>query len=321
MTQVYQAMPPVEADVSAAPEEGMDNSDLIAQGITGHVTNCWNKAKFAKQQITERLLKCERQRRGEYEPEKANEIQMTGGSDIYMMITDVKCNAAKSWIQDVMLQNSRPFDLEPSEEPDLPPEIKLSIIDFVRTEAEAYVQAGAQLHPEAFRTRMGEVHDQILLAMKEEAKATAERMADVIDDQLTQGGYDRQVTDFIDDFVTYPTAILKGPNVRKKKRLVWGPNFQPVVLNDFAREVERVSPYDIYPSPNASSVDQGYLIQRHRLTVKDLENMKGVPGYSDGDIDQAILTYGQRGYKYFEYGDQTRDNLEGKYWSLAMNRP
>lgn len=319
MTQVYQAMPPVEADVSAAPEEGMDNSDLIAQGITGHVTNCWNKAKYAKQQITERLLKCERQRRGEYEPEKANEIQMTGGSDIYMMITDVKCNAAKSWIQDVMLQQSRPFDLEPSEEPDLPPEIKLSIIDFVRTEAEAYVQAGAQLHPEAFRTRMGEVHDQILLAMKEEAKATAERMADVIDDQLTQGGYDRQLTDFIDDFVTYPTAILKGPNVRKKKRLVWGPNFQPVVLNDFAREVERVSPYDIYPSPNASSVDQGYLIQRHRLTVKDLENMKGVPGYSDGDIDQAILTYGQRGYKYFEYGDQTRDNLEGKYWSRLYN--
>lgn len=319
MTQVYEAMPPVEADVSAAPIEGMDNSDLIATGISGHITSCWSKAKFAKQKITERLLAAERQRRGEYDPDKAVEIQQTGGSDIFMMITDVKCNGAKSWIQDVMLQQRRPFDLEPAQEPMLPPEVKLSIIDFVRVEAEAYVQAGAALHPEAFRTRMAEVHDQALLALREEAKRTAERMSDVIDDQLKEGGFNRQIIDFIDDFVTYPTAILKGPSVRKKKKLQWGPNFTPIVMNDFFREVERVSPYDIYPSPNASSVDDGYLIQRHRLTVKDLESMKGVPGYSDGDIDKVIEQYSHRGFRYYEYGDQQRDNLEGKYHSRLYN--
>ena len=215
MTNVYEAMPPVEADVSAAPTEGMDNSDLIASGISGHITSSWNKAKFAKQKITERLLACERQRRGEYDPDKAADIAATGGSDIFMMITDVKCNGAKSWIQDVMLQQARPFALEPAEEPNLPPEVRLSIIDFVRVEAEAYVQAGAALHPEAFRTRVAEVHDQALLRMREEAKLTAERMSDVIDDQLEQGGFDRQILDFIDDFVTYPTAIFKGPSVRK----------------------------------------------------------------------------------------------------------
>jgi hypothetical protein len=184
MTDVYQAVAPVEADVSAAQTPGMENSDMIASGISGHITSCWNKAKFAKQKITERLLSCERQRRGEYDPDKAVDIAQTGGSDIYMMITDVKCAGAKSWIQDVMLQNTRPFDLEPAREPELPPEIKLSIIDFVRHEAEAYVMAGQQLHPEAFRQRMGEVHDQILLKMREEAKMTAERMSNVISDQL-----------------------------------------------------------------------------------------------------------------------------------------
>lgn len=319
MTQVYQAVAPAEVEVDARQPEGVDNSDLIASGIAGHITSCWNKAKFAKQQITERLLKCERQRRGEYDPDKAAEIQQTGGSDIYMMITDVKCNAAKSWITDVMLQNNRPFDLEPSEEPALPPEVKLSIIDFVRAEAEAYVMQGQQLHPEAFRTRMAEVHDIILDRMREEAKATAERMGKVIEDQLNEGDFHRSMQDFIDDFVTYPTAIFKGPSVRKKKKLRWGPNFLPMVMDDFSREVERVSPYDIYPSPNQSGVDDGFLIQRHRLTVKTLESMKGVPGYSDYDIDQVIANYAAKGYRYFEYGDQQRDNLEGKYYSRLYN--
>lgn len=319
MTAVYQATAPVEADVSAAETAGMDNSDLIASGISGHITSCWNKAKFAKQRITERLLACERQRRGEYDPDKAVDIAQTGGSDIFMMITDVKCNAAKSWIQDVMLQNSRPFDLEPSREPELPPEVKLSIIDFVRVEAEAYVMQGQQLHPEAFRQRVGEVHDQALLRLREEAKQTAERMANVIQDQLQAGNYHRSMIDFIDDYVTYPTAIFKGPSVRKKQKMTWGPNFTPIVVNDFNREVERVSPYDIFPSPNASSVDDGYLIQRHKLTVKTLESMKGVPGYSDFDIDQVLERYALKGFRYFEYGDQQRDNLEGKYHSRLYN--
>ena len=319
MTDVYQAISPVEADVSSAQTPGMDNSDLIASGISGHITSCWSKAKFAKQQITERLLACERQRRGEYDPDKAADIAQTGGSDIFMMITDVKCAGAKSWIQDVMLQNTRPFDLEPSQEPALPPEVKLSIIDFVRHEAEAYVMAGQQLHPEAFRQRMGEVHDQILLKLREEAKETAERMAGVITDQLHEGGFHRSMQDFIDDFVTYPTAILKGPSVRKKKKLKWGPNFTPIVTNDFFREVERVSPYDLFPSPNASNVDDGFIIQRHKLTVKTLESMKGVPGYSDNEIDQVLERYAGKGFRYFEYGDQQRDNLEGKYHSRLYN--
>lgn len=319
MTAVYQAIAPVEADVSAAQTAGMDNSDLIASGIAGHINSSWNRAKFAKQRITERLLACERQRRGEYDPDKASDIAQTGGSDIFMMITDVKCNAAKSWIQDVMLQNSRPFDLEPSQEPMLPPEVKLSIIDFVRHEAEAYVMAGQQLHPEAFRQRVGEVHDEALLRLREEAKIIAERMAGVINDQLQEGGYHRSMIDFIDDYVTYPTAIFKGPTVRKKPKMVWGPDFTPIVQNDFFREVERVSPYDIFPSPNASNVDDGALIQRHKLTVKTLESMKGVPGYSDDMIDQVLERYALKGFRYFEYGDQQRDNLEGKYHSRLSN--
>lgn len=303
--------PLMEADISI--EQESDIPELLQTSISGHISGCWEEAKQAKQLITERLLKCERQRRGEYDPDKVAQIRSTGGSDIYMMLTDIKCRAAKSWITDVMFANGQtPFELEPSREPELPPEMKLSIVDHVRSEAEEFLATGAAIHPDAFRNRMEEVEDVIRLRIREEAKEIALRMKAVITDQLDQGGFKRSLEEFIDDFVTFPTAVLKGPSVRKKRRLAWGPAYQPMVLNDFSRDVERVSPYDIYPSPSSSSVNDGYLIQRHRLTVKDVEALKGVPGYKTEEVEQVLIRYGTKGFVYQEHGDTQQDELKGK---------
>lgn len=317
---VYEGVSPIQIDFEPEDQEEIENSEMLESVLANHVSNCWSKAKFAKQQMTERLLQCERQRRGEYDPERAMQIAQIGGSDIFMMITDIKCRAAMSWIKDVTINNSdRPFELEPSEQPMIPPEIRMSIIDFVRMEAEQFVAQGASLHPEAFRTRMEEVHDKVLTQLKEEAKDTARRMGDVIEDQLDQGNFNKAFEEFVDDFVTFPSAILKGPTVRKKKRLAWGPDFQPVVMTDFVREVERVSPFDIFPSPGSSGVDDGYLIQRHRLNASVLESFIGVSGYSEENIKQAILRYRSSGYRYQEYGDDEKEELDGKYSGSMYN--
>lgn len=317
---VYVDRPKIEVEVQAEMEGGIANSAPIETEIVSYLKECWNKAKFAKTQMTERLLKCERQRRGEYDPDRAMEIAQTGGSDIYMMITDIKCRAAASWIKDVMLaQTERPFELHPSEEPQIPPEVKAMIIDFVRAEADDFVRAGLAIHPEAFRTRMEEVHDTINLRLRDEAMDAARRMEGVIEDQLAAGGWDKAMEDYIDDFVTFPVAILKGPTIRRKKRLSWGPEFTPIVVEDFVRDIQRVSPFDIYPSPNSRGADDGYIIERHRLRRASLEALIGVPGYSKENIQAAIDHYGETGLRYLENGDQARDNLEGKPNSRLYN--
>lgn len=310
---VYVSQPEIEVQVSAEMPGGVSNSEAIEAEIVSYLKECWNKAKFAKTDMTERLLKCERQRRGEYDPERATEIAQTGGSDIYMMITDIKCRAASSWIKDVMLgQTERPFELHPSEEPQIPPEMKAMIVDFVRAEADDFIKQGLLIHPEAFRARMEEVHETIQLRIREEAQDAARRMEGVIEDQLTAGNWDRALEDFIDDYVTFPVAILKGPTIRRKKRLTWGPEFSAIVVDDFVRDIQRVSPFDVYPSPNSRGPDDGYLIERHRLRRAALEALIGVPGYSTENIQAAIDHYGENGLRYLENGDQARDDLEGK---------
>lgn len=303
--------PPVEVEVLV--NEKNELIDTIGTELAAHVNDCWSRAKFAKTEITERLLQCERQRRGVYDPDKAMDIAKTGGSDIFMRLTDVKSRAAANWIIDVMISGGRrAFQLDPAREPELPPEIAAGIVDLVRLEMQEFVAAGGMVHPEAFRVRMEQVQDEIMDKLREEAKQKAFRMENKVEDQLNQGGFDLAFREFIDDFVTYPTAILKGPVVRRKKVMKWGPGHKPIILTDFVRKVERVSPHDAFPSPNSSTMQDGYFIERHRLTRAALESMKGTPGYSNDDIDQVLLRFGETGFRQWLMGDQERDRLEGK---------
>ena len=305
------AEPPIEVDVIV--DEKNKLIDTLGTELAAHVNDAWSRAKFAKTEITERLLQCERQRRGVYDPDKAMEIAKTGGSDLFMRLTDVKARGAANWIIDVMISGGRrAFSLDPAKEPELPPEISAGIVDLVRLEMMAFLEAGGQVHPEAFRVRMEQVQDEIMDKMRDEAKQKAFRMENKIEDQLNAGGFDAAFREFVDDFVTYPTAILKGPVIRRKKVMKWGPNFRPVILTDHVRKVERVSPHDIFPSPNSSTVHDGYLIERHRLTRAALESMKGTPGYSNDDIDQVLERFGDTGFRQWLMGDQERDRLEGK---------
>lgn len=308
----YINKPEVEVDVKQVVKQ-IENS-VVETNLAGYVKNQLDKAKRAKVEITERLLKCERQRRGVYDPDRAAEIQATGGSDIYMMITDVKCRAAESWIKDVLLtQNERFFDLTPSKEPMLPMEMKMGIIDLVKSEAEEYLTQGdGQLHPETFRARMEEVHETVMERLRQEAKDAARRMADKVDDQMHQGKFQQALRDTINDFVTYPGAIMKGPVVKRKKSLTWGPKFTPIVMTDLVRTFQRVSPFDIFPSAGSRGPDDGYIFQRHPLTRGSLEEMRGLPGVNEQAITDIVARYGRSGLQNFMQGDVEHRHLEGK---------
>lgn len=310
--------PPVEIDVRAEGE--MEENFSFETNLASYVRKCWEQARVARAEVTERLLRCERQRRGVYDPDKAAEIAKMGGSDIYMMLTDVKCRAAESWIRDVMLtQSDRVFELEPAREPSLPVEMQHSIIDLVRTEAEQYIAQGGQMHPEAFRARMEEVHEAIMQKMRDEAADAARRMEDKISDQLQEGNFREEMKNFITDFVTFPSAIFKAPVVKRRKNLMWGPNFEPVVITEFVRECERVSPYDMYPSPASTGVNDGYLIQRHRLSRGSLDALRGTPGVNNDALTTVIERFGRSGYRSFQAGDTERRTLEGKPFRTPIN--
>ncbi|MGZ5183596.1 MAG: portal protein [Caldimonas sp.] len=291
----------------------------VIGGLAQYVRKCWTYARDAKIQTVEtRLLQSVRARRGEYDPEKLAAIALMGGSTVYQMLTSVKCRAAGSWLRDVIagVGEDRPWAIKPTVLPELPPEIHDAI---VKKAADAIQQAqatGLQLTEAQEIELVGALKDAAEEETRKEARKRADRMADKMEEQLEAGGFRLALDQFIDDICTFPSAVIKGPVVRRKPGLKWAQGqdgqWAPTVTDQLKLEWERVSPFDIYPSPAAISVDTGYLIEKHKLSRDELDQLKGVEGYDQSSIIATLEDYGRGGLREWLTNDVMQAQAEGK---------
>lgn len=302
----------IEARRAAA--EQTNNSPLV-QGITSYVRSCWTNAEAAKRQdVEQRMLASLRQRRGEYDPEKLAEIRKQGGSEVFMMLTSNKCRSAASWIRDAMLGQGKekPWTVSPSAKADLPPQVQQSVMAVAQQEAQQFTQVTGLPVGEEFIVRDAELmYDRVQAGAQKQAVEMMARMEVKMEDQLEEGDFPRALGEFINDLVTFPAAILKGPVILKKKKLTWQGD-APVAAEIDAMEWQRVDPFMIYPVAHASGVDDGYLIERHKLTRTALNEMKGVVGYSKDAIDAVLDRYGKGGLSNWLAVDSSKAAAEGK---------
>jgi hypothetical protein len=293
------------------PEKRAEGLAMLS--LASYVRGCWAEAKSAKSTINTRLLRCDRQRKGEYDPE----VQATlpsGSTLIYMMITDIKCRAAESWITDVLMSADRTFSIAPTAEPDLPEQLKAEVIQTVAMEV---MQIGGPVLPEAVMARAEMLYNEVNEEISERAASAAKRMESRIQDSLDESGFADQQTDLVHDFVTYPTVVMAGPLHHRKRVMQWGPDWVPQIKMKNVLDYERVSPYDIFPSPQSTGPDDGYLIRRHRMQRKDLQSFIGHPGYNDSQIKLALDHLGRTGLREWDAADSEKDHIDDK--NLVFN--
>ena len=299
----------------------------LIQGLAAHVRKHWSQARDAKRNTVEtRMLQSIRARRGEYDPDKLAQIKEMGGSDVYAMITSVKCRAAASWLRDVLLANGseKPWTIRPTPIPDLPPNINEAIMNRVLAPMVEAAMAGVPLPDEQVLELLGTMRDQTLSEIRAHARVMSERMENKMEDQLVEGGFIHALNQFVDDIVTYPAAILKGPVVRNKNLLKWEQtaNGWEVITEKTTRlEWERVSPFNIYPSAEAEGVNDGYLIEKNRLSRTDLNDLIGVDGYDAGAIRMVLDLYGRGGLRDLLYDDVGQMEAEGKSAVHTITNP
>lgn len=282
-----------EREQADAELEARQNSPLML-GLAAYLRDCWDAAKMAKQPIEDVMLKALRQRNGEYEADKLNAIRAQGGSEVYMMLTEVKCRAAESWLRDILMdQGTPPWDLQATPLPDLLPtqleELKAAFAEQVVIT----MQQTGQAMTRADLMELKEVTaQQYRFKLLQEAQNRVDRMKTKIEDQLVQGGWSDAFNEFITDLVTFPCAFLKGPIVRRQRYLKWStsPDGRTTVEpgERIAPEYERVSPFNIYPEPGITRINDGYLFEHHELTRQSLADLIGVPGYDEQAIRKAL---------------------------------
>jgi hypothetical protein len=308
-----------DADARSAAEDRQ--AQPLITGLAGHIHHKFVLARDARRfaDVEQRMIDNMRARRSIYTPQKLAAIRTEGGSEVYAGVTGQKCRAASAWIRDVMMSTGedRPWSIKPTKVPELPPAINDLIVKQAMIPLKDQLMAAAAGQgepPDPMSTvhMMSMMKDQALEAIRQEADKRCGRMADKMEDQLTEGGFLDAMDAFINDLTTFPTAILKGPVIRMKPVLTWGPDSQPVVQIKLVKEWDRVDPFKFYPSPAATCIDDGDTIEKHRLSRKDLQDLKGVPGYDDGAIDMVLDNYGRSGLLNYIYDDMDHDDAAGR---------
>jgi hypothetical protein len=288
------ALIPVASAADLERESQRRNTELqaspVIQGLAGHVRKRWEVAKSSRRDLEERMLQCVRQRNGEYDPEIKAQIRQQGGSDIFVRLTSVKCRAATSWLRDTLLGSGsdKPWSIDRTPEPELPGDLLEQLKLELQQQLQAALESGMPMPDEGKLREIAEsMKDEAFRAYAEQADQRVERMERKMEDQLAEGGWQKAFNEFLDDIVTFPFACLKGPVKRRRKVLKWVEGeLQPEAV--IRNEWERVDPFMIYWAPWAADINDGFIIERHKMTRDELQSLIGVPGYNE-DAIRAVL--------------------------------
>jgi hypothetical protein len=259
------------------------------------------------------LITAMRAYNGEYSPEKKAEITKFGGSDVYARVTSAKCRGATALLRDIYLSNDRPWSIEPTPNPKLPGSIEADISTVVGGEALTLVMGGEPPQKQVLEQRKEELRESARMAERKKAAKQAVEAQRRIDDVLVEGMFWQAFSEFLADLPVYRCAIIKGPTVRVHETLEWTETGEPQVTAKPKFFWDRVSPFDVWFTPGASTIDRTDTFERQRFTLSDLYDLIGLPGYREEEIREVISRHESGGLR--EWGlmfEEERRQMEGK---------
>ncbi len=290
-------------------------ADLVVRRWWGAVRWCQSE-QIEGFSIEQTLAMCDRQRRGVYE---ATDAELLDGIDIFIPATNMKCMAAEAWLRDMLASVIQmPFIAEPTPIPDLPARLRQKALrdlkfEIVSAATQGNTIMGAQAlarmpplladisfgqmianYPGDLERKARELKETTRqLAMAEATKA-ARNMNRLMKDQCVELGMGPINHQLFYDLATFPIAILKGPILTSRPRIVWNGNTQSARKTS-AIDAYRVSPFDLKPSPDSPDTQRGtYLCERISMTKRDLRRARGQKYWITESIDNLLWQYSDR---------------------------
>ena len=291
----------------------VDQTTLTA--LAGHVRNRFEKAVRHRRTvgIDDELIRDMRAYNGQYDPTKMQEIQRFGGSAVYSRMMAMKCRGATALLRNVYMNSDRPWSLEPSANPTIPETLDFHVQNLVHAEVLKANQAGKKVPQPMIKQRLEGLYHAVKLSERRKAIEDAKDAQRGIDTILEKGRFYEALSDFLNDLPIYKYAVIKGPVTRRHLELKWSRNGKMTQHEEACFFWERVSPWDVWFSPGATSINNTEVFERQRLSPLDLYNLKGLPGYRDADIDAIIDDYEARGFKeWIQIFDTERSYMEGR---------
>ena len=307
-----------EATAAAINRARTASEQPVIQGLVAQLQKHWSLAKQAKMDIELAMLEAVRAKGGRYSSEMESKLKAQGGSAIYMMLFATKARQAKALLSDVMVGAGvdKPWTVSPSPKPDIPPEDMTQIMQGVQELVMQAENSPAPLQIDEIRQMLRDAKERLEDQVMQQARVEATRAERMLEDALVEGCYLEAMSEFLDDLTTFKSACLKGPVVTNAPKLKWvpGPDGRSTAQVQTVKTLEwtRVDPFMIYPAPWSKGVDDGFLIERHRLSRGALSAMIGVDGYNEDAIRAALDAHGEGGLREWLSIDVEKDSAENR---------
>lgn len=283
----------------------------VQDALADFVTKEYRRAKEHKDStgITEKLLRNQRAKRCEYEPE---DVDILGkGNDVYIGIAALKARAAESWLIDIIVNNiDKPWTLSPTPEPDLPDRLKEEVVN-------ALILELPDLNTfEAVKDRAMQLKSAMQGLAYKTAEKSVSRMEKRIEDQMAEGDWIATFTRFVSDITVFPTALVRSPLLEGRPKAVWKKN-EFVIEHKEVLKTRNISPFNAFPAPNSSDAQTGdFFIEKVEYTQSDIHNMIGVDTFSPENIREVLDQYSE-GFDVDAIRDSEEDVLQDKEQSLT----
>jgi hypothetical protein len=240
-----------------------------------------------------------RLRRGEY---TQDELSLLGGesTSVWFPLVERQCKTAIAFLRNVMnLGENRLFELSATPVPDLPEAMKDFAADYLMQNLQEALAAGMDVDAQAVEDAAARMRETLIKDLERRAEDAARIHTDLIDDQLKTAGWETVFDGFIEDFVTYPAAVIAGPEAQVKYVAKWK-NGKLRRVRTIVHRYRNVDPARVYPSPDSSDVDDGqFIIEVKEMTRRELQDSKSLPGWMPKHIDVMVAEY-RNGYSVFE---------------------
>ena len=305
-------------ELMAADKKSQSLADLrpeIMTELANYVRGEFEKAVRHRRTISvdDQLIAAMRAYNGQYDPTKLSEIRKFGGSEVYSRMMTMKCRGATALLRNVYMNSDRPWRLEPSADPEIPEGIDTKIKKLIETEVKAANQQGQLVDMNAIKDRGKTLYEAAKLNERRKAGLEAVEAQRKIDAILEKGGFYKALSEFLVDLPVYKYAVIKGPTTRRHSTLKWARGGKMEKHEEARFEWDRISPWDVWFSPGATDIVNTAVFERQRLSVNDLYNLIGLPGYREEDIREIIQSYEGRGYKeWVQIFDYERAYMEGR---------
>lgn len=122
------------------------------------------------------------------------------------------------------------------------------------------------------------------------ARSEMKKFERIVEDQLDAGSWSIALSEFVEDFTIYPAAFMKGPIINITPGLSYKDG-KPVVSDKITYVNKRISPLDMYPSANATTINDGSLIEHIRFERHEIAACRGLDGYNDDKITEVLENY------------------------------